>query len=77
MPRKRYVHQCARCGAKSRAGSEYDCEVWFSAHECKGMRDIGVLSLATLRRLALGEITEEQAFAEHDKEKTNDPARTH
>lgn len=58
------IHQCDRCGAKSPATTEMNAEIWFSNHECKGMRPLKELPLPILRKLAMSEITEEEAWKE-------------
>ena len=56
------IVKCDRCEAISPNGSEYDTELWFNTHDCKGMRDLGELPLDLLRKLALGEISEAEAW---------------
>ena len=61
------IHECDRCGFRTKPSSEHGAEVAFDQHECKGMRDLGELRPDLLKALAMREITEEEAWRQNDK----------
>ena len=56
------IVQCSRCEATSPNTSEFNTELWFNDHECEGLPKLDTLPLQLLREVALGNITEEEAF---------------
>lgn len=53
---------CKRCGKKLVGRTEQDAEAFFDQHECKGKRDLREMPTDLLAKLALGELTEDQAW---------------
>jgi len=54
--------KCDRCGEVIVGSDEYDAEVKFDEHSCKGKRELSELPLHILKDLAMGKITEKEAW---------------
>ena len=54
--------KCTRCGEVVSGHDEYEAEVAFDNHECKNMPNLQDLPLSILEKLAMKEITEEEAW---------------
>ena len=54
--------KCDRCGEVIVGSDEYDAEVKFDEHSCKGKRELSELPLHILKDLALGKIDEKEAW---------------
>lgn len=56
--------KCSRCGEIMKGKDECDAEILFANHTCKGKRDLNDLPTDILRKLALKQITEPEAWQE-------------
>jgi len=54
--------KCDRCGAKFSGKDEYSAEMKFNDHTCENMKPLSELPLPILRQLAMGEISEKEAW---------------
>jgi len=53
---------CNRCKVTKALRGEYEGEIWWSNHKCKGKPDLNSLPLHLLKEVAQGTMTEEAAF---------------
>ncbi|MCP4599268.1 MAG: hypothetical protein GY847_01805 [Proteobacteria bacterium] len=60
--------KCSRCGKILSGRTEYDTEVAFSQHVCKGMRNLDDLRSDLLQEVAYGNMTEAEAWKRQDEE---------
>lgn len=59
--------KCSRCGKVMTGKDEYDCEMKFNQHKCKGKRDLNKMPMDLLRLVAMKKMKEEDAWKEADK----------
>lgn len=58
--------KCDRCGKTVSGRDECAAEVAFNEHTCEGMRPLTDLPLPLLRAVAVGELTEAEAWSKAD-----------
>jgi hypothetical protein len=61
--------KCSRCKKVIVGKDEYDAEMKFNMHKCKGMRDLYDMPMDLLELVVKGKMTEIQAWKEADKRK--------
>ena len=55
--------KCSRCGETFIGKDEYETEIWFSDHTCKGKRKISDMPQDILLKVIKKDLTEEEAWA--------------
>ena len=62
MPQIMFKFKCDRCGQVISGRTEMEAEVKWGRHECPGRPSLDLLPMPILRDLALGRITEDEAW---------------
>lgn len=59
--------RCSRCKKTFRGKDEYDAEMKFNMHKCKGKRDLNKMPMDLLKLVATNKMKEDDAWKEADK----------